>query len=364
VRPRTMSSTWSRLHARRYEISAILLAAPALWAPLLWLLVGLALFFAMRVTDFTTGQLGAGEPGTSVLLRLPLRLVGGVLMAIPQVVLATLFAVLAMLVGFGVVGVIAGAIGVLAGLIAHHDAGALVWADAQASIAAWAPRLGFAAGAFFLARRAITRGQPRRPEYAVAGVDPDRVGVGVHLRTFFDGLGEVGLPAFTVAVALVVLCFALLSPRLWTPFSGYRDAAHAVGLGHPVNSALSSWVEHDTREALAGCGALSGFSDRASVGAKSTTLTIVFTSASGTNAQDDAVLVAARVADRVVPVVGTTIISAAGSSGDGVIESFPSGLHRSGVFRVPSGMAGYLTPAVPITAGLDAMAPQLKACGS
>lgn len=357
----TMSPSGIRLHARRYELLALALATPALWRAGLWLIVALTLFFVVRVIRFTTSQVGRGEWGPATLIVLPARLFGGILSAIPPLLVAAIASVAAMAVGFILVGSVVAFLGFIDGLIAYHDSGWLLWADAQSSIVRWAPRFGFAVAAFYLARRAFI---PKVRGNASSGSPSDaNVGAVSGTRAFVDQIGETGLVALSLLTLVLLLGFSLTSISVWKPADGYRGAAGVAHLTQPMNRTLTRWVLHDTRVALENCAPISNFSDTVIIDSKISLLAVTITPTTQTNPADDLVLAAALVSNRVVPVVDTVTFTALDATGKpAIITSLVIKNHHSTVLRSPIAVIRHLSPTLTPSSNLAGMSKLLRSC--
>jgi hypothetical protein len=182
------------------------------------------------------------------------------------------------------------------------------------------------------------------------------------VRTLIDQIGELGLVALVMFSALAVVIFSLFAPVVWSPFGGYRGATGLVHVRTPVESALKSRIVADTKSALGACSAQFVYLDQTEIGTTSTTLKILFAPATGTSPSADAALIAARITNRVLPVVDFTIIISAGTSP--ISERLASSQYRTTVFRSVAAAGAVLAPPVQASPALATLDPLLKNCSA
>lgn len=362
----SMSASGRWLYMRRFDMVALILAIPALWLPGWWLWFALVIYFFLLVYRYVAKTVDLGSWGPAAVVVLPLRLLVGMLFAIPRVVLVALGAVLAMVLGFLVVGVVAGLFGMAFGFLLHRDTGDLLLADFKATWLAWGSQFGLFAPAYLMTRQVIrhaagltgSEGESDDSEGADSEEEPEHSLV----RTLIDQIGELGLVALVTCSALAVALFSLFAPAVWRPFGGYRGATGLVHVRTPTESALKSQIAADMKSALGGCSGQFTYFDQTEIGTTSTTLKILFAPATGTAPSADAALIAARITNRVLPVVDFTIISSAGTPA--VSERLASSQYRTAVFRSVAAAGSALSPPVQASPALATLDPLLKDCSA
>jgi hypothetical protein len=361
----SMSASGRRLHMRRFDLVALILAVPALWLPGWWLWFALAIYFVLLVYRYVVKTVNLGSWGPAALIVLPFRLLVGIIFAIPLVILVAIGAVLAMALGFLAAGIVAGLFGMAFGFFLHHDTGDLLLADFKATGLAWGSQFGLFAAAYLMTRKVIRHSAglnaESESEVSEAETSAEEFEHGL-VRTLIDQIGELGLVTLVMVSALAVVLFSFLSPVVWRPFGGYRGAAGLVHVRTPVESALKSRIASDTKSALNTCSAHFTYLYQTEIGTTSTTLTILFVPAEGASLTADAALIAARITNRVLPVVDVTIIRSAGTSP--TIERLASSQYRTTVFRSVAAAGAALAPRVQASPALTALDPLLKNCSA
>jgi hypothetical protein len=362
----SMSASGRRLHARRFDLVALILAVPALWLPGWWLCFALVIYFVVLVYRYVARTVNLDSWGPANFIILPFRAIVGMLIAIPVVLLVALGAVLAMLLGFLAVGVVTGLLGMAFGFILHHDTGDLLYADFKATGIAWGSEFGLFGAAYLMTRQVIRHATGLTgvvDESDESGADESQE-VSEHglVRTLIDQIGEIGLVALVIFSALAVVFFSLFAPVVWRPFGGYRGATGFVHLRSPVESAIKSRIAADTQSTLGGCAAEFTYFDQTVFGSSSTTLKILFQPAAGTSPSADAALIAARITNGVIPVIDFTVITSAGTSS--ITETLPSSRYRTTVFRSVAAAGAALEPPMPASAAMLALHPLLKNCSA
>lgn len=353
----SMSASGRRLHARRFDLVALILAVPALWVPGWWLWSALVLYFVLLVYRHVAKMERGAAWGPATFVSVPFQVLVGMVYALPRILLAAVGAVFAMVAGFVAVGIVTGLIGMLAGFVLHHDTGDLLLANFKATSIAWGSQFGVFGAAYLITRQAIR--QATDSSEGTGNMADAEHGL---VRTVIDQIGEVGLMAMVGFSAIAVIFFSLFAPIVWRPFGGYRGVTGFVHLRTPVESALDSLIMSGTGSALNPCSATFKYFDSAEFGPHSTTLKILFQPAAGTSSSADAALIAARITNRVTPVVDFTIITSAGANA--ISETLASSQYRTTVFRSVQAAGAVLEPPVPTSASLTSLDPLLKNCSA
>jgi hypothetical protein len=350
-----------RLYDHRADVVALLVASPALWAPGLWSLALLVVILSVPVVRATTMELEPGTWGPASLVVLSSRLLLGIVAFVIRLLRTAIGILLAFIGGFMAVGVVAAGVGVLAGVIAHHDSGWLLWAYAQASIVAWAPRFGLGLAAFCLVRRRLI--VSKVTDLQPAKYQPHIAGVRVALGSAFDEIGEVGLVGLAASTLGLVLLFSQLPLATWAPTSGYRSVASGLGLAKAVNHDLTEWVSHVARSALASCRIITNYKEAARSGRSDMTLVVLVVPVAGVAPSVVVAFTGARLVERVAPFVKSMTIVALTPKGHAVVtETFPAAACRDGVFRSAGAVAMRMTSPLSVTSGAAALAAALRSC--
>ena len=362
----SMSASGRRLHARRFDLVALILSVPALWLPGWWLGFALVISFVLLVYRYVARTVNLDSWGPANFVVLPFRAIVGMLFAIPVVLLAALGAVVAMVLGFLAVGIVSGLVGMGFGFLLHHDTGDLLYADFKATGVSWGSQFGLFAAAYLMTRQVIRHatgltGTVDESEDSEADESQDEPEHSL-VRTLIDQIGEIGLVALVIFSGLAIVFFSLFAPVVWRPFGGYRGAIGVVHLRSPVESALASRITDDTHSTLGACSAQFTYFDQTVFTSSSTTLKILFQPAAGTSPSADAALISARATNGVIPVVDFTVISSAGTPS--ISETLPSSQYRDTVFRSVETAGAALEPPVPPAPALSALDPLLKNCAA